>query len=384
MQREQHKIEFTSPSGNRTEYVFRPSGKITDSESIESGDTVTEEKADGVVLAQGKSDTYWYTGGVEYLDVDGDATVTIDGIDVSSESEQTIEFKSIDGRRTDYSFIAQDSITGWSSKESSDSVSGSEVNGTVFAEGKSDYFDFTGGIQHLDVSDGPARVFVDGQMISGAPRSYTKLGNSRGTVELAIYSSYKLVQNNGRVPEEQAALYAKEAFDTADYNYEITWNHPTPNPPQESTDMGDGTLSWWSDESVEREAPDAAMLLTNANGGGLTYIGQQRGIMAMGEVSSDTEWKSSGSSAQIQNTHGFLHEVGHALGLPKDADKSEPGRQHWGDAWISWDDMFHRTPCVTGNDAYNVCGEWIPDRGGRERVFHMLYHDCAIQNFQVT
>lgn len=224
-----------------------------------------------------------------------------------------------------------------------------------------------------------------------APGTWTLDRDGEFVADVTICSTEQLVDRNGRIPEETAAVYAATALDGAGLGYRIRigfdpvaldTQHAQCRDEAEQPDAKDHyepIVADWNESGR-----DANLILTDAAGGGCAQWWDPRcaavGARALRER---REWTPEGSDdfhAQIQ---AVLHELGHCLGASHDHDREREGRQHPGMGWNDHErEVWRYTPTVFGNGVENRCGEWVPEREYETDVRVHEFHDCAIEVFE--
>lgn len=198
---------------------------------------------------------------------------------------------------------------------------------------------------------------------------------------LAIHTSTKLEDQNGRAPDRQFAMYVARAFRRLHIPYRVVYDLPT-------VDTPDGTrLEKLKDfakqlPDLEYQAKDANLLLTcESGGGGWAYPYGNAGQIACGDLDSDYPIKDHVSRDDPRHSvFGGLHEIGHMM-------SQRPHGGHgfsWGRTWtVDENEEWHRTPRgnASKNDAgyrTNHCGEvCAPEPDGYERRDHLHFAECA-------
>lgn len=160
----------TITGGNATsEYTLASSGDLrqtgVNGATINPNDTVSKTTAVGKV-ADG-ADSYKFSGELVVLDIEGEATASLNGTRIDSEEyfDHIITIESADSR-ADYTLSTSDRIrqTGanGATVDPGDSISGTTASGHVY--GGSDSYKFFGELTDLDL-DGAASAFLDGERI---------------------------------------------------------------------------------------------------------------------------------------------------------------------------------------------------------------------------
>lgn len=201
------------------------------------------------------------------------------------------------------------------------------------------------------------------------------LAKNRPAVEVSLRQTGELDQRAGRNPERTIARYVERAFDRLDIPYRIVYDLPVEI---DAPPVGAGketALRWWrsalNGARVSDTGVDANLLLTAANGGGLSAVGGWAGIAPAGTLTDEYELVDACSPSDPQHVvYGTLHELAHCLGSSHDIP--------WGRAWIDHERReFHRTPEFHPAKR-NACGEYVPPRpDGYARVDHLWFSECT-------
>lgn len=218
-------------------------------------------------------------------------------------------------------------------------------------------------------------------------RMLASRGRAAPTVKMTIYSSRKVIDRNARIGERMVARYAARAFARAGYNYEIVYNLPAQSPPDEVAVCSSGrSFGWWSrkvrDGNIPVRRKDANVLITDAPGGGCGAVGGMAGTTAGRYINEERPHVWMGEDLWHRNIHGNLHEIGHQLGASHDHDRSRPGNQHIGYAYVRGG-KFYRTPNVAGSNGPNWCGTMIDGQRGASIVRMQYFCPCALRHFRI-
>ncbi|WP_256686318.1 hypothetical protein [Halococcus qingdaonensis] len=154
-------------TGSRADYSFTVTSDLAKSTAnggtTGSSMTVSGSSATGYVW--GGTDSYTFSGDLESFNLDGEATVTIDGepAHVGQRPDHVLSIEGT-GSRTDYSFtvtrdLAESTANGGTIGSSTD-VSGSSATGYVW--GGTDSYTFSGDLESFNL-DGEATVTIDGE-----------------------------------------------------------------------------------------------------------------------------------------------------------------------------------------------------------------------------
>lgn len=222
-------------------------------------------------------------------------------------------------------------------------------------------------------------------------------------IEINIFQTKTLTENNDRHPETVIERFLENAFDQHDVEYDITRGFDPVDTDREQSGCGEhSALGEWGDllpeMDDEKTAKDSNVLLTNSSGGGCSYIGGWACTAPASAIDRDLEYVKNGREKIHWHIYSTLHEVGHNLGARHDHDKEMSGKQHRGTAWnedpltlfgVPLDFLptirgyYHKTPNVGGYDSINDCGEDIPARKYDAQVAELWYHDCAVEKFDI-
>ena len=159
-------------SNSKASYTFAVSGGLEKSKangaSLNSNDEIDGSTATGAV--NGGTDSYAMSGDLLYFDLDGDATVTLDGAGIDPNAYNLISIAA--DSRADYTISVtsglEKSAANGASINNGDEIDGSNATGAV--NGGTDAYTFTGEIVTLDV-DGDATVTVNGETVSDSAPS---------------------------------------------------------------------------------------------------------------------------------------------------------------------------------------------------------------------
>lgn len=157
-----HTLVVESEGGGVANYEFTVSGSIRQQDS---GDTVSGNTASGHVGPQRGKDTFAFSGDLQQLNVDGPASVYVDGEKVYPDdgagNQNTLEIVSEGGGVANYEFTVSGSVR---QQDSGDQVNGNRVSGHVGPQRGRDTFVYTGGVTSFRLS-GPATVYRNGQQV---------------------------------------------------------------------------------------------------------------------------------------------------------------------------------------------------------------------------
>jgi hypothetical protein len=191
----------TQREGTRASYRLAVDGELepttANDATIDDTDDVSGSSATGQVGLGGR-DSYRFTGVVEAFDVDGTATVTLDGEEIDPDAVigkilDTLTVESTSDERASYTFTVDGELepgerANLAEATVPDAVDGDEASGSV-AQGGVDDYRIAGPPVRFDL-DGPARVAVDGRPIdpSALPSEVVTFagGEGRGTYDLSV------------------------------------------------------------------------------------------------------------------------------------------------------------------------------------------------------
>lgn len=207
------------------------------------------------------------------------------------------------------------------------------------------------------------------------------------TVCVSVRQTHRLTDDNGRAPERQVAKYIRRAFTRLGVPFEVTFDHPPLDIPDDPPETGKRTQLDALTDAVNRDDPiegvqkDANLLLTRREGGGLSWPGGKAGIAPAGTLTRKTggplrEWVTPDDPRKC--VYGALHELAHML---------SPHREHadgWGVAWCRDDQRaYYRTPLVATADE-NLCGERVEKRKeGYEKRNCLYFAQCAAEHIEI-
>lgn len=132
------------------------------------------------------------------------------------------------------------------------------------------------------------------------------------SLEIDIHQTQSLTDRNDRVPEQTVARYLAEAVGRAGYNSDIQFDYDT-IPDAEYAAASVDALVAWSERSPDH-AEHVNLLLTDANGGGIAFVGGRYAIAPGRNIDRLVGFRESGESDLYRNLRACLHEVGHTLG----------------------------------------------------------------------
>lgn len=197
------------------------------------------------------------------------------------------------------------------------------------------------------------------------------------TVDVTVYSSPALLDNNGRVSERVAIKFIAHALDDAGLNYDLRAGHDPVEPPVEKV-IGQ-VPGWWRDREVVDESPHCNLLLVNAPGGGRTY--DPWSVAGAQYLTDDLDLADHMRGIRGGELSAILHELGWCIGSVPDADDDEPGKQHTGVGWNESGEWY-RTPMQIDPDVHNACDEKIPPREHDDVVQVLTFSQCSKQWFR--
>ncbi len=178
--------------GSYTAYRVSVSGTLR-GVGLSSEDSITGSTATGAV--GGGRDSYAFSGEITEFDMDGDATLLLDGeeIDPIQVLPQTLTIDG-NGGYTSYAFTVSGDLNGVG-LTSEDSITGSTATGAV--GGGRDSYGFSGDVTDFDL-DGDATVYLDGEVATGTPF----LTNTLTVEGTGSYASYSFTVSGDIEPEE--------------------------------------------------------------------------------------------------------------------------------------------------------------------------------------
>ena len=154
-------------TGSHADYTFSVTSDLETSTAnggtTDSSDSITESTATGYVW--GGTDAYTFSGDLESFDLDGEATVTLDGepAHVGQRPDHVLAIEGT-GSHADYTFSVtsdlETSTANGGTTGSSDSISESTATGYVW--GGTDSYTFSGDLESFAL-DGEATVTLDGE-----------------------------------------------------------------------------------------------------------------------------------------------------------------------------------------------------------------------------
>jgi peptidoglycan/xylan/chitin deacetylase (PgdA/CDA1 family) len=149
-------------SGSYSSYNFTVSDSLVAAGGLTGEDETSGSSASGAV-ASGR-DRYAFAGEVIDLDIDGDATVLVDGDPADLRLPNTLAIKG-GGSYTSYSFTVSGDVEAGGGLTTEDEISGSSASGAV--GGGRDNYRFSGEITAFDL-DGDGTVFLNGERVDPA------------------------------------------------------------------------------------------------------------------------------------------------------------------------------------------------------------------------
>ncbi|SFK98715.1 Succinylglutamate desuccinylase / Aspartoacylase family protein [Halogranum rubrum] len=165
------KILHIGGTGPVTRFEFSVSGDLRNTGTLEDSDTVYDSRVEGQVSSQ--DDEFAYTGELEHFTVThgraSDVDVTVDGEQISVEEEtHLIEIRGT-GPVVRFEFAVSGDLRNAGTLEDSDTLYDHSVDGQVSSQ--DDAFEYTGELEHFDVTYGSADdivVVVDGSEMNVA------------------------------------------------------------------------------------------------------------------------------------------------------------------------------------------------------------------------
>jgi hypothetical protein len=277
---------------------------------------------------------------------------------------------------------------------------------------------------------------------NGNPQYVWLNGNARNDVlEVALYQTRDLYDRNGWTPSLVVSDWLHESLVNVDLSHRIWTLNPILDPPtnrvsgcnplESGTDCCDpgqtdlsgcseegrlpGALSWFNavtnagdvlnlwrdleddpdrnisgqsfnlDDGLRRSAvraKDSNVLLTDAAGGGLGYVGGNLCVVGARDASTRQSYQEISAPDTVGNVvHNVQHEMGHNMDFIHQGNP--PGdRGHGGFGFNDYNDStWHRSATIGCNDCTNECGEYIPNREFREPRLHAVFTDCDVSEF---
>jgi hypothetical protein len=150
-------------NGGRYSYEFTVSGDIEKHDTADPNDTVSGNTASGQGGGNGR-DSFGFSGDILAFNVDGDATVYLDGeaVDLARLPDNTLTIDSTGGRYS-YEFTVSGDLEKRDMADPNDTVSGNTASGQGGGSGR-DRYSFSGEITTFDL-DGDAVVTLNGERI---------------------------------------------------------------------------------------------------------------------------------------------------------------------------------------------------------------------------
>jgi hypothetical protein len=150
-------------TGGRYSYEFTVSGDLEKRETADPNDTVSGNTASGQGGGNGR-DSFGFSGDILAFEVDGDATVYLDGeaVDLARLPDNTVTIDSTGGRYS-YEFTVSGDLEKRETADPNDTVSGNTASGQGGGGGR-DRYSFSGEITAFDL-DGDAVVTLNGERI---------------------------------------------------------------------------------------------------------------------------------------------------------------------------------------------------------------------------
>jgi hypothetical protein len=169
---ERHALRVTKRGAavGRVDFEVSASGDVSAGGDFESTDEIDGQTARGRIGPESGTDTVLFTGEITSFDLDGDATVYLDGRRVSPDELGT-DWRRLrvtkggmpDGRVT-FEAVVTGRLRGADDFESTDEIDGQTARGRIGPESGTDTVLFTGDLVDVRV-DGPAAAFLDGERI---------------------------------------------------------------------------------------------------------------------------------------------------------------------------------------------------------------------------
>jgi len=220
-------VTFTSTSDELFEYRVEVSGEVKRGGTYESDDG--DSVGDGVIhgrVADGRSDSFLWTGEIVDLQLSGPGKVFVDGklVEDTSRGHDDKDDDRHDGKTREVTFTsASDELFryyvevsgklmrgGTYESDDGDEVGKNYARGRA-AEGRSDSYLWTGDVVELKVG-GPGKVFVDGELIEDT----SKNGDLDKEVIVSNPGSDELKEYTLRVTGDAQFLEPDEDFPPAD------------------------------------------------------------------------------------------------------------------------------------------------------------------------
>jgi hypothetical protein len=153
-------------AGSYVSYELVTDGGFARTDTLQSGDTISDDDTTATGGVVGFRDEYTFTGDITSISLSGPAEVFIDGeqVDPADFGANTIEFVG-DGDRSTYEFSVSETVTDGTGLSGPDAFDGNAGSGAVY--GGTDRYTFTGDLASLSVTGG-ATVLVDGEAVDPA------------------------------------------------------------------------------------------------------------------------------------------------------------------------------------------------------------------------
>lgn len=209
----------------------------------------------------------------------------------------------------------------------------------------------------------------------------------RPQVEISIRETAHLASTHKDHPEEQVCAYVERAFDRLNLPYRIVCDLPPvdgiPAPGEGKKAQLDAFSEQLNaDDGLPHVCKDSNLLLTDRDGGGLSWAGMKGAIGPAGTLDQSydmAEWVTPNDPRHC--VFGCLHEIGHNMYARGGHDNG------WGRAWTDVDEdggqVWYRTPMATPDD-HNACGEFNEPRpNGAQKRDCLYYADCARDEMKI-
>ena len=173
-------------TGTPTNYRFEVTGQVgVIDDSVEEDDTIVGSTVEGSVTTSEHVDKFGFSGELSALELlTGEAEVRVNGSVVGaenasgSESRRTLKVQGT-GTPTQYYIEVDKLLTPVEDTvESNEKISETSVTGSVTEPEDVDRYTFYGEITTLEVSDGDADVYVDGQLVGSTDESTSESSRS--------------------------------------------------------------------------------------------------------------------------------------------------------------------------------------------------------------
>ena len=188
-------------NGPYSSYTFTVSGDLGAKEGIAGKDEISGSTATGAVSGSGR-DSYAFSGVISNLNVQGNATVYLNGDSLDTSLEHTLVVEAT-GSYSKYTFSATGNVSARQGIAGKDSISGSTATGAVGGDGL-DSYGFSGELETIDV-EGAANVYIDGELVG------SNLENTITVEATGSYSSYSISVSGDL--EAKAGIAGKDRID---------------------------------------------------------------------------------------------------------------------------------------------------------------------------